>query len=120
MPRFVVHEHRAKKAGLHYDLRLEIDGVLKSWAFRKEPPIQPGIKRLGIRQPDHELSYIDFQGLIREGYGAGVVSIWDNGEMEIIEYSPDKKIKVILKGGKLSGEYVLINTSRGWLLFKKK
>jgi DNA ligase D-like protein (predicted 3'-phosphoesterase) len=77
MPRFVVHRHEARKAGLHYDLRLEIGGVLKSWAFRKELPDKPSIKRLGIEQPDHELSYIDFEGVIEEGYGAGLVEIWD-------------------------------------------
>lgn len=119
MARFVVHKHDAKRAGLHYDLRLEIGGVLKSWAFRKELPGKHGIKRLGIEQPDHDISYIDFEGIIQEGYGAGVVSIWDKGEVEILEYEPGRKIKIIFKGDKLAGEYVMVNTSRGWLLFRK-
>lgn len=118
MPVFVVHEHHARRAGLHYDLRLEIDGVLKSWAFRKEPPTGRGVKRLGIPQPDHDLSYASFQGEIKEGYGAGTVKIWDRGEYVMLEYEPEKKIIALMKGGKLKGRYIMINIGRGWLLFK--
>ncbi|MCF8884795.1 MAG: DNA polymerase ligase N-terminal domain-containing protein [Nitrososphaerota archaeon] len=121
MPIFVVHEHHAKKAGLHYDLRLEIDNVLKSWALRKEPPTTHNVKRLCIPQPDHELSYANFEGEIPEGqYGAGTVKIWDKGEYKILEYDPDKKMVVYMMGEKLRGKYILINTSRGWLFFKGK
>jgi len=117
-PIFVVHEHHAKRAGLHYDLRLEIGGVLKSWAFRKELPTTPGVKRLGIPQPDHELSYADFEGVIEEGYGAGLVKIWDRGEFKLLEYEEDRKIVFVAMGSKLRGRYVMVNIGRGWLLFK--
>jgi len=115
---FVVHEHHAKRAGLHYDLRLEIDGVLKSWAFRKELPTMQGVKRLGIPQPDHELWYADFEGEIKEGYGAGLVKIWDKGEFKLVEYEKDKKIVFDCMGSRLRGRYAMINIGRGWLLFK--
>jgi len=118
MPIFVVHEHRARRAGLHYDLRLELEGVLKSWAFRKMPPTKPGIRRLGIPQPDHSLSYAEFEGVIKEGYGAGVVKIWDKGEFELLEYEPDRKIAFYARGGILRGRYIMINIGKGWLLFK--
>ena len=118
MPVYVIHEHHAKKAGLHYDLRIEIDGVLKSWAMRKEPPTIKNIKRLCIPQPDHELSYADFEGEIPQGYGAGIVKIWDKGVYKLIEYIPGEKIVVLLNGLKLSGRYVLVKIDRGWLFFK--
>lgn len=120
MPIFVVHEHHARRAGLHYDLRLEIDGVLKSWAFRKQPPTTPGVKRLGIPQADHPLSYAEFEGVIESGYGAGVVKIWDRGEFKPLEYEPEKKIVFEADGEKLRGRYVMINIGRGWLLFKTR
>ncbi|MEN2974630.1 MAG: DNA polymerase ligase N-terminal domain-containing protein [Candidatus Caldarchaeales archaeon] len=118
MPIFVVHEHHARRAGLHYDLRLEMEGVLKSWAMRKEPPTTKGVKRLCIPQADHELSYSNFEGEIVEGYGAGTVKIWDRGEYILQEYEPDKKIIINMVGSKLNGRYILINTGRGWLFFK--
>ncbi|PUA34224.1 MAG: 3'-phosphoesterase [Candidatus Terraquivivens tikiterensis] len=118
MPIFVVHEHHAKRAGLHYDLRLEMDGVLKSWAFRKELPVEKGVKRLGIQQEDHDLDYASFEGEITEGYGAGKVLIWDRGDYEILEYVPNEKLVCILKGSRLNGKYVLLKTKMGWLLFK--
>lgn len=118
MPVYVIHEHHAKRAGLHYDLRIEIDGVLRSWAMRKEPPTVKNVKRLCIPQPDHELSYADFEGEISQGYGAGVVKIWDKGACELEEYVPEKKVVVLLSGAKLHGRYVLLRIERGWLLFK--
>jgi len=120
LPIFVVHEHHAKRAGLHYDLRLELEGILKSWAFRKELPTRVGIKRLGVPQPDHDLSYADFEGVIEEGYGAGLVKIWDKGEYRLLEYEPERKLVIVMNGGKLMGRYVMINIGRGWLFFKTR
>lgn len=121
MPIFVIHRHDASH--LHWDLRLEMDGVLKSWAVPKEPPKKKGIKRLAIQVEDHSLSYANFEGEIPEGmYGAGKVEIWDAGTYKLI--SKDlKKIEVELKGKKLKGKYVLVKTNYGknknsWLFFK--
>ena len=119
---FVVHEHDATH--LHYDLRLEIGGVLRSWAVPKEPPEKEGVKRLAIQTEDHPLEYADFEGVIPEGmYGAGTVRIWDRGEFNLKE-EKDDKLLFELKGKRLSGEYVLIKTKfRGkesWLFFKRK
>lgn len=84
--RFVIHEHHASR--LHFDLRLEIDGALKSWAVPKGVSMNPSEKRLAIEVPDHSLGYIDFEGEIAEGkYGAGAVRIWDNGEFEAVKKS---------------------------------
>lgn len=121
---FVVHEHRARK--LHWDMRLESDGVLKSWAVPKEPPRTKGIKRLAIQVEDHELSYADFEGVIEEGYGKGTVNIWDNGKYELKEKA-ENKLVFELFGKKLKGEYILIKLKsnqgfkgkNNWLLFKK-
>ena len=105
MPIFVIHEHHARK--LHYDLRLEMNKVLKSWAVPKEPPRTKGIKRLAIQVEDHALSYADFEGVIEEGYGKGTVKIWDNGKYEIKEKAENKMV-LTLFGKKLKGEYVLL------------
>ncbi|MGC9104329.1 MAG: DNA polymerase ligase N-terminal domain-containing protein [Candidatus Methanodesulfokora sp.] len=115
MPRFVVQEHHARR--LHWDLRLEMDGVLKSWAVPKGIPEKKGLKRLAIQTEDHDLSYIDFEGTIPEGmYGAGEVKIWDSGEYELMERND--KIKFLAKGRRMNGEYVLLRTRVGWLLMK--
>jgi len=117
---FVVHDHHASHH--HYDLRLEIAGVLKSWAIPKEPPTKKGVKRLAVQVEDHPLDYAKFHGIIPEGnYGAGKVEIWDNGEYELLEKTP-KKILFTLHGKRLNGKYVLIKTGyggkkSGWLWF---
>ena len=118
-PIFVVHKHFASH--LHWDLRLEMNGVLKSWAVPKEPPITKENKRLAIHVEDHPLQYATFKGIIPQGnYGAGVVEIWDNGTYDL-KFQDEKKIEFILHGRKLKGNYVLIKTGyvkNGWLWFK--
>jgi bifunctional non-homologous end joining protein LigD len=119
-PRFVVQLHHARH--LHYDFRLEMDGVLKSWAVPKGPPKHPGVRRLAVMVEDHPLSYIDFEGVIPEGmYGAGKVEIWDRGTYTLKSRSTSK-IEFILDGEKLKGEYALImfKGNENWLLIKKK
>ncbi|MCX6746599.1 MAG: 3'-phosphoesterase [Candidatus Pacearchaeota archaeon] len=120
-PIFVIHEHHATH--LHWDLRLEMNGVLKSWAVPKSPPEAKEVKRLAIEVEDHPLDYATFHGVIPEGnYGAGEVKIWDKGNYELIE-KDTKKIIFELKGKKLKGRYCLVKTSYGgnkknWLWFK--
>jgi len=117
---FVIHHHFATRE--HYDLRLEMDGVLKSWAVPKKPPEKPNIKRLAIQVEDHPLEYASFQGTIPEGqYGAGTVKIWDKGTYGVIEKTKNK-IVFNLKGRKLKGEYslILFRPPKNWLLFKNK
>ncbi|PIU30504.1 hypothetical protein COT07_00370 [Candidatus Woesearchaeota archaeon CG07_land_8_20_14_0_80_44_23] len=121
-PRFVVQEHHASH--LHWDFRLELEGVLKSWAVPKEPPIEVGVKRLAVNVPDHDVSYINFEGVIPEGsYGAGTVKIWDSGTFEL-ESRSDEKIVFVLKGKKMKGKYVLLKFAKAgeknWLLFRKE
>jgi DNA ligase D-like protein (predicted 3'-phosphoesterase) len=121
-PIFVVQRHDARN--LHYDFRLEINGVLKSWAIPKEPPKDAGIRRLAIETEDHPLAYADFEGEIPVGeYGAGKVEIWDRGTFEILKHE-EKEILVTLEGKELRGIYVLVRTKygkreNGWLFFKK-
>lgn len=120
MPIFVIHKHAASH--LHYDLRLEMDGVLKSWAVPKEPPEEAGIKRLAVQVDDHPLEYAKFHGTIPEGmYGAGKVEIWDSGKYELIEQTGNKII-FLLHGKKLKGKYSLIRFTKSgeknWLFFK--
>ncbi|GAG87664.1 unnamed protein product [marine sediment metagenome] len=122
--RFVVQEHDASH--LHYDLRLEIEGVLKSWVIPKVPPKIEGIKRLAMQTEDHPVDYIDFAGVIPKGsYGAGTVKIWDKGKFKMLPDSKtrpeDGNLSFSLEGDKLKGKYALINTgSRKWLFFKMK
>jgi bifunctional non-homologous end joining protein LigD len=117
---FVVQEHQARN--LHFDFRLEIEGVLKSWAVPKGIPTQAGIKRLAVQVEDHPVDYINFIGVIPKGeYGAGVVKIWDKGNYKIIEGDFAKgSIKFKLSGKKLGGNYVLVRLKdkKNWLLFK--
>ena len=116
---YVIQKHKATR--LHYDMRLEMDGVLKSWAIPKTPPRKKGIKRLAIQTEDHDMEYADFEGDIEEGvYGAGSVRIWDKGTFEI-ELREKDKIVVHINGKKLKGRYCLIKFKRqekNWLFFK--
>ncbi len=118
---FVIQEHHASH--LHWDLRLEMNGVLKSWAIPKRPPKTKGLKRLAMHVEDHPLQYAPFHGTIPKGnYGAGKVMIWDRGKYQLIEKN-SKKIIFELYGKKLKGKYALIKTNyggkkNGWLFFK--
>ncbi len=127
--RFVVQKHDASH--LHYDFRLEIDGVLASWAVPKGPSLDPSDKRLAVRTEDHPLEYATFEGVIPEGeYGAGTVMVWDRGSYRNLRDASMKKslrdgqIEVRLAGRKLHGGYVLRRMTKGkkarWLLIKKK
>ncbi len=118
--RFVVQEHHAHR--LHYDFRLERDGVLKSWAVPKGIPATAGEKHLAVAVEDHPLEYITFEGSIPEGeYGAGTVTVWDSGTYESKHWDAEK-IEVVLHGQRLSGIYVLVKFKRAgdkdWLLLK--
>jgi bifunctional non-homologous end joining protein LigD len=118
---FVVQEHHARR--LHYDLRLEKDGVLKSWAVPKGLP-EAGEKRLAVETEDHPLEYRRFEGTIPKGqYGAGTVKIWDRGSYELKVWEKDK-IEFTLIGEKLHGRYVLARFKKAgdkqWLLLKAR
>lgn len=122
--RFVIHEHHATR--LHWDLRLEMGEVYKSWAVPKGPSLDPNVKRLAVAVGDHSIVYGDFEGTIGEGkYGAGEVRIWDNGSYETAE-DPEEQVKkgklvFTFFGLKLRGEYVLVriaNDEKNWLLIK--
>lgn len=116
---FVMQKHGAST--LHYDLRLEYQGVLKSWAIPKTPPEERGVKRLAIETEDHPIEYAGFEGVIPEGeYGAGTVKIWDRGTYEAEKWE-SKEIIVNLSGKKLKGRYCLIKfrpKENNWLFFK--
>jgi len=121
--RYVIQRHAASR--LHWDLRLEEDGVLKSWAVPKEPPAEKGVKRLAVEVEDHTLAYADFEGVIPEGeYGAGTVEIWDTGTYVPLESSPGTRVFEI-RGRRLCGAYALIRIKgrtpgeKPWLFFKK-
>ncbi len=118
----MIHEHHASR--LHWDLRLERDGVLKSWAVPKEPPQEPSVRRLAVQVEDHLLDYGTFEGIIPEGeYGAGTVKIWDQGTY-ITHTWTEEKIHITINGKKLNGGYELIKFKKAgekeWLFFKKK
>ena len=123
--RFVIHEHHATR--LHFDLRLEMGGVMKSWAVPKGPSLDPDVKRLAVQVGDHSLEYGRFEGTLPEGtYGAGEVRIWDEGEYGT-DTDPESqvrkgKIKFEFYGSKLRGEFVLVRTqdTENWLLIKSK
>ncbi|HEY8747881.1 MAG TPA: DNA polymerase ligase N-terminal domain-containing protein [Tepidisphaeraceae bacterium] len=130
---FCVQKHLASH--LHYDFRLEHNGVLLSWAVPKGPSLDPAHKRLAMRVEDHPLEYGDFEGVIPEGYGAGIVMLWDRGqwtpEVEDIDAALEKgDLKFNLDGVKLKGSWVVVRTrsgrsdaqgqSRSWLLIKHR
>ena len=132
-PRFVVQRHDA--TNLHFDFRLEIDGALVSWAVPKGPSLNPSDKRLAHRVEDHQLDYIDFEGRLGKGYGAGTVVVWDIGPFENITRNKGGEpvsaadaleaghLKVVLHGHKLTGAFALTHTRMGgdeanWLLVK--
>jgi bifunctional non-homologous end joining protein LigD len=134
-PIFVIQEHHATR--LHYDFRLEAEGVLKSWAVTKEPTLDPKIRRLAIEVEDHPIPYATFHGDIPEGqYGAGHVEIWDHGTYEfipsekddassVVEAIDEGRLEVELHGGRLRGRFMLIRTGERsgknqWLLMKRK
>lgn len=121
--RFVIHEHHATR--LHFDLRLEIEGVLKSWAVPKGISMNPHDKRLAVSVPDHSLSYIGFEGTLAERtYGAGRVAIWDKGFFEApnpTECLRKGKLVFTFDGAKLKGEFTLVkfwNHEKNWLIIK--
>lgn len=127
--RFVVQEHHARQ--LHYDFRLEIDGVLKSWAIPKGPSLNPADKRLAVMVDDHEMEYFDFEGIIPEGqYGSGAVVIWDSGtyslleEVDPVQAFESGKIVMELLGKILKGGFTLVKMKgrgeKNWLMIKKK
>jgi bifunctional non-homologous end joining protein LigD len=116
-PRFVVQEHHAR--ALHWDFRLERDGVLPSWAVPKGIPPDPSVNHLAVQTEDHPISYIDFAGEIPKGeYGGGTVKIWDSGWYELHKWEP-KEVMITLHGERVEGRYVLIKT-RGnqWLMHR--
>lgn len=116
---YVIQKHDATR--LHYDLRLEMDGVLKSWAVPKIPPVEKNLKRLAIQTGDHSIEYADFEGDVSEGSDSKeTVEIWDKGTYEIEELDTDK-IVFHINGKKLKGRYCLIRLKgqdKNWLFFK--
>ena len=127
--RFMIHKHDASR--LHYDLRLEIGGVLASWAVPKGPTMDPGEKRLAAMVEDHPLAYGNFEGVIPEGsYGAGPTMIWDDGVFTVEgDESPEEQLakgelKLVLLGEKLKGGFVLVKMAKrgpkDWLLIKRR
>jgi DNA ligase D-like protein (predicted 3'-phosphoesterase) len=122
MKKYVIHKHYASH--LHWDLRLEHKGVLKSWAVPKEPSDDPKVKRLAVEVEDHKLGYEKFEGIIPEGeYGAGKVEIWDSGTYDAVKFEKDS-IMIDIHGKKLKGIFHLVRFKKAgpksWLFFKGK
>jgi DNA ligase D-like protein (predicted 3'-phosphoesterase) len=126
--RFVVQQHAATT--LHYDFRLEVDGVLRSWAVPKGPSMNPADKRLAVEVEDHSMAWGAFEGKIGDGYGKGAVIVWDRGDYEglddvsMAEALARGKASFRLSGEKLRGGFTLVRTSGGakpqWLLIKRR
>jgi bifunctional non-homologous end joining protein LigD len=119
-PRFVVQEHHA--TALHWDLRLERDGVLASWAVPRGIPVDPETNHLAVHTEDHPIEYLDFEGDIPEGsYGAGSMRIWDRGVYEVEKWS-DREVMFVLHGERVTGRYVLFSTGardgRDWMIHR--
>ena len=129
---YVIQKHKA--TNLHYDLRLELNGVLKSWAIPKGPSADPSQKKLAVPTEDHPIDYANFEGIIPEGeYGAGTVIVWDKGsyrnlkdDISLEEAYEKGKLEIFIEGKKLKGAYVLLRTGkkqdkgRWWLFIKMK
>ena len=127
---YVVQKHRASQ--LHYDFRLELGGVLLSWAVPKGPSLDPSVKRLAMQVEDHPVDYAGFEGVIPAGYGAGTVMVWDNGTWSSESADPlqalrQGDLKFSLYGTKLRGSWVLVRTrgfgskaGKSWLLIKHR
>ncbi len=117
--RYVVHRHHATR--LHWDVRLEMRGILASWAVPNGPPLEAGKRRLAVHTEDHPIEYLTFHGVIPDGYGAGSMTIWDTGTYELLE-EKDNELKLRMKGTRLDGEWVLVQTKqndgRDWLMIK--
>ncbi|HZC36739.1 MAG TPA: DNA polymerase ligase N-terminal domain-containing protein [Chthoniobacterales bacterium] len=127
---YVIQKHRASH--LHYDFRLEFNGVLLSWAIPKGPSLDPSVKRLAMQVEDHPLEYARFEGVIPEGYGAGTVMVWDIGSwtpevQDVAEALQKGDMKLTLRGKKLHGSWALVRTAayggrkgKSWLLIKHR
>ena len=117
--RFVIQKHQANQ--LHYDFRLEVGGVLKSWTIPKGIPPDAGVRRLAVEVEDHPVDYIDFSGVIPEGeYGDEMVEVWDKGSYEMKNQTPNF-LEFNLKGRKLAGEFALIRMAdKNWLFIRRK
>lgn len=113
---FVIQEHHA--TALHWDFRLERDGVLVSWAVPKGLPLDPGVNRLAVPTEDHPMEYAEFEGEIAQGeYGGGRVTIWDRGTYETQKWS-DREVMVVLHGSRIQGRYVLFRTGKQWMVHR--
>ena len=121
--RYVVHRHHATR--LHWDVRLEMRGILASWAVPQGPPLEAGKRRLAVHTEDHPIEYLTFHGVIPDGYGAGTMTIWDSGTYDLVEERRERdgseaEYKVKFNGDRLTGEYVLVKTrqneGRDWLM----
>ena len=113
---FVVQEHHA--SALHWDFRLERDGVLVSWAVPKGLPPDPKVNHLAVQTEDHPLEYASFEGTIPAGeYGGGVVTIWDHGHYDLEKWT-EREVKVVLHGERVNGRFVLFKTGKNWMIHR--